>query len=239
MPNKIILQSLVGSQAHGLATPDSDFDYRGVFIVPTSDILKLNSDVQSISWIEGKVDNTSYELAHFLHLAMQSNSSVLEVLVSPKEVVTPIGQELIALLPYLWSSNGVLNAFRGYAHNQRKKFIEDKDERPWKFAVAQIRTLLLGIELLKYGTMTVNVKEQGLILKGFTAPLSLSNPDSMANHATLSAMKERRFQDKGFVVDWANQLEKELVKAYEANWDHKNDPDKVNEFLLKVRRENW
>lgn len=39
-----ILKVIVGSQAHGLATPASDFDYRGVFVVPTKEILCVLDD---------------------------------------------------------------------------------------------------------------------------------------------------------------------------------------------------
>ncbi len=58
-----ILKVVVGSQAHGLATPESDFDYRGVFVVPTAEILSLNGTTKTTNWIEGKDDDTSWELA--------------------------------------------------------------------------------------------------------------------------------------------------------------------------------
>lgn len=34
---KQVLKVLVGSRAHGLHNQDSDFDYRGVYVAPTSD----------------------------------------------------------------------------------------------------------------------------------------------------------------------------------------------------------
>lgn len=230
---KTVLKALVGSKAHGLDRPDSDTDLRGVFLVPTSEILSLGYKEKATSWIEGQgEDATSYEIAHYLHLATKSNMSILEVLVSPVIESSPEGEELRTLFPYVWNSNDVLNASRGYSHNQRKKFLEDKDERPWKYAVAQIRTLLLGIECLRYGTMTVNVAEQE---KKFFLPFH--NVESV--HETLMSMKEGYFRDKGFVIDWAIFLEKELQAAYNSNPNKKSDVDKVNQYLLKVRRENW
>lgn len=231
--DRLILKTLVGSHAHGLNTKDSDLDYRGVYITSTSDILKVNATFHPTSWVEGKEDNTSYELVHFLHLALKSSPTILETLVSPIVETTDDGNELRRLLPKLWSSDYVVNSVRGYAHNQRKKFLEDKDERPWKYAVANIRTLLLGIELLKHGTMTVDVADQQKIL-GTTFYMEHASVKE-----TLLSMKEGYFRSKGFVIDWANMLEKELVKAYEANPDHKADMDEVNKFLLRMRRENW
>jgi len=231
---KYILKSLVGSKAHGLSNPQSDTDLRGVFLVPTSDILSLGYKEKAVAWVEGQgEDATSYEIGHYLHLACKSNMSILEVLVSPVIESTPEGDELRKLFPYVWNSNDVFNASLGYSHNQRKKFLEDKDERPWKYAVAQIRTLLLGIECLKYGTMTVNVEAQEHYVH-FDFP---GLKDSVKE--TLMSMKEGYFRDKGFVIDWSEFLTKELKKAYEANPNKKTDMKKVNDFLLKVRQDNW
>ena len=66
MENKLILKTVVGSRAHGLANPDSDYDYRGVFIAPTSELLKLNVRVKDTKWIEGNKDDTTYEIGKFL-----------------------------------------------------------------------------------------------------------------------------------------------------------------------------
>lgn len=61
-PQKIqILKVIVGSQAHRLATANSDFDYRGVFIYKTSDILGIAPPADQTSWIEGKEDDTSWQ----------------------------------------------------------------------------------------------------------------------------------------------------------------------------------
>jgi predicted nucleotidyltransferase len=76
---KQILKVLVGSRAHDLYTEDSDYDYRGVFIYPTREILALRPPKDQTSWLEGKTDDTSWELHKFLVMACQCNPSVLEV----------------------------------------------------------------------------------------------------------------------------------------------------------------
>ena len=83
-----ILKVLVGSHAHGLATEGSDVDYRGVYVSPTSEILSLsNTKVRgkNTHWVEGEnEDATSYELGHFLFLALKCNPSILEVFMAPR-----------------------------------------------------------------------------------------------------------------------------------------------------------
>lgn len=216
---KIILKTLVGSRAHGLHNKDSDYDYRGVFIQPTSEILMLGHKNHAISWIEGKEDETSYELSHFLQLATKSNPSVLEVLVSPAQETTLEGEELRNLFPYIWNSKDVYNAFTGYSHNQRKKFIEDKDGRTFKYAVAYLRTLLLAEELLTYGTMTVNIKDE--YIKEMLLEIKCG------------------FMNKGFVIDEAEKLQTKVKIAYDKNSNKTTDMDKINDYLLKTRKNNW
>ena len=41
-----ILKVLVGSQAHGLAGPESDKDFRSVFVMPTTDMFRVGFKYQ-------------------------------------------------------------------------------------------------------------------------------------------------------------------------------------------------
>jgi len=213
--DKNILSVLVGSRAHGLSLPDSDYDYRGVFVLPTRDIWGLGAKPSTISWKEGEEDDTKWEVGHFLNLAIKSNPSILEVFVSPVETSTKLGEELLALFPHLWSSTGVRDAFLGYSKNQRKKFLEEDSDRVWKYAVAYIRVLLMGIELLETGNMSVQLE-----------------PD---NKIDLMAIKQGGWS-KGDIINWATSLEARFAEAYKANPNKQTDLKEANEFLLKVRR---
>jgi len=63
--SKIITKVVVGSRLHGLANDRSDWDYRGIHITPLKDVLSPFKTLKNTSWIEGDIDNTSYELADF------------------------------------------------------------------------------------------------------------------------------------------------------------------------------
>lgn len=223
-----ILKTIVGSQAHGLATPKSDFDYRGVFVVPTSELLKLGNTAKTTSWIEGNDDDTSWEIGHFLNMATHCNPTVLETFLAPLAPATVpepslnelrFRDELRALFPHVWNSADVKNAFIGYGLNQRKKFFDNKDNRAPKYAAAYLRTLYNAWELLSTGTFTVRVAdtEIGEIVRDF---------------------KEGRFTH-GQVIQVCWDWETKVLKAFEANPDKKTNVEPVNEFLLKVRKEFW
>lgn len=216
---------IVGSQAHGLATPESDFDYRGVFLVPTVDILKLGGTAKTTSWIEGKDDDTSYELAHFLHLAAHSNPNVLDVFMAPMHEVLPGFEEdterLLALFPHLWSSKGVRDAFVGYSHNQRKKLMDKKDDRPHKYASAYLRVLYNAKELLETGKYTIRIIDTPI--GEFVKRVKMKDPDISL----------------GEIINKCEELEAGVHEAFAKNPNKETDIEKVNDFLLEMRLKHY
>jgi predicted nucleotidyltransferase len=216
---KTILKTLVGSRSHGLHHEGSDYDYRGVFLQTTSDMFRIGYKPVTTQWIEGKEDQTSYELGHFLQLATKSNPSILEVFVAPIQEITKEGEDLRELFPYVWNSTDVYNSFTGYSHNQQKKFMDEKDNRTSKYAVAYIRVLLLAKELLSEGTMSLKIKDEKI--KNMLLEIKAG------------------FLNKGDVINIAEKLKLEVKKAYEVNKDKKTDFDMVNDYILSVRKGNW
>lgn len=216
---KLILKVLVGSRAHGLANEDSDYDYRGVFVAKTTELLKLNSKVKSTHWIEGNNDDTTWELSHFLHLSIQSNPTILETYVSPVVEWGDWGEELRGLFPYVWSPKRALDAFIGYGHNQRKKFLDNKDSRPHKYAAAYLRVLYNLHELLTTGTFNVNLTGTPI-------------------YETVKRFKEGNYEI-GEVISETKKWEDLANEAFKDIEPKEPDIDLLNEFLLKVRKEYW
>ncbi len=217
-----ILKVIVGSQAHGTSNAGSDTDYRGVFVAPTNEILALGAKYKGTHWIEGTdEDNTSWELSHFLHLATHSNPTILETfLAPPAQAPTAEGEELRELFPYVWSSSGVMNAFIGYGLNQRKKFLERKDTRPAKYAAAHLRVLYNAYELLSSGTFTIRIID---------TPVGKD----------VLRFKNGDYSSVGEVVDTCITWENKVKDAYAKNPDKEPDIQKINDFLIKVRKNHW
>jgi hypothetical protein len=216
---RFILKTIVGSQAHGLATPESDFDYRGVFIYPTSEIISIRPPSDQTSWIEGKKDDTSWELGKFLMMAIKCNPTILEVFKSPVNYDFKYGQELRDLFPYVWNSTDVCNAYIGYGLNQRKKFLEDKDKRQPKYAVAYLRSLYNAWEILTTGDFSVDMSKTEIF-------------------KTLKKWKSGDFT-LGGVINLTNAWQAKVEGAYKDNPNKKTEIEPINDFLLKVRKENW
>lgn len=224
-----ILKVIVGSQAHGLANEKSDYDYRGVFVIPTGHLVleefyPPKERLKFTSWIEGKEDDTSWEIGKFLLMATKCNPTVLETFLAPQ--VHPeshyqvyYGNELRELFPHIWNSKGVRDAFIGYGLNQRKKFFDNKDNRAPKYAAAYLRTLYNAYELLSTGTFNVNLKE---------TPIYTNVKRFKAGDYT-----------PGEVINACFYWETKVLEAYKQNPDKETNLEPVKEFLLKVRKENW
>jgi len=234
--NKLILKVLVGSRAHGIHNEDSDYDYRGVFVLPTAEILSLKNvggKYKANDWLEGDTDQTTYEIGHFLKLATKCNPSILECFKAPIQPVDyefldaennkklsiwhQYGKELTDLFPYVWNPNDAFNAFTGYSANQRTKMVKDDtpSDKVSKYACAYIRTLHNLESLLRTGDFTLDVTYDEDLYK------------------RLRDIRNGEFS-VGSIIDEA----KERVERCEKLRDectHEPNIEKVNDFLLKVR----
>lgn len=79
----LIYKTIVGSQAYGTSTPESDIDYKGIYIQPVDDILTFKYNEQ----IEKGKDECYYEIRRFLQLAQSANPTILEMLFMPDEFI--------------------------------------------------------------------------------------------------------------------------------------------------------
>ena len=220
---KPILHVLVGSRAHNLHTDDSDFDYRGVFIVPTTDLLSIGKNMKTTNWVEGKVDDTSWELGHFLKMATQCNPNVLDVFKGEPIDDSGEGQALQELWPHVISRRRILDAYLGYSHNQFKKLMDQEavdTPRVWKFGVTYIRALLNGIDILNTGTFSLEVKD-------------------IRSRNILRLIREGHVS-RGVIIDEAVRLQKEIHDAYgRSTIPEAPNLEVVNEYLLGMRKKHW
>ena len=164
--SKIITKVVVGSRLHGLHNEKSDYDYRGIHMHDLKDVLSPFKTLKNTTWIEGDVDNTSYELADFCKQAVHGNATILEVFFSNQVVSTsPIADELRANWKKFMDTDRFVMASRGYAHNQYNKMqlFEDvgvrDNHRTGKFAVAYCRVLWQCAEYLKTGEFKCQIEE--------------------------------------------------------------------------------
>ena len=72
-----------GSRAWGLASPDSDYDVRAVFVRPEPAYLSVSPPSEDLSALDGDFDLGAWDLRKFLRLLRKSNATPGEWLQSP------------------------------------------------------------------------------------------------------------------------------------------------------------
>ncbi|WGV27879.1 nucleotidyltransferase domain-containing protein [Halotia branconii] len=134
---RTILIGLAGSHGYGLNRPDSDLDFRGVFIAPKRYYLGFDRvEQKDAGWdelgifpfIDGNKDTVIYELKKIIQLLSGANPNVLELLwLNNYPVLTSVGQYLIKHKK-LFLSKKVKHTYSGYAFAQIKKM---ETHRKW------------------------------------------------------------------------------------------------------------
>lgn len=119
MKHRIIFKALVGSRAHGTATPESDEDFSGVYVQNNDDILSYGYE----EMVQVNKDEKYYEVKRFLDLLSLANPSALELLFSPNDCIIETSPEfkLIYNNRYKFLTKKCYDTFSGYAKTQISK----------------------------------------------------------------------------------------------------------------------
>jgi len=223
----IITKVLVGSRLHGLHNEQSDYDYRGIHIHNLKDVLSPFKTLKNTTWIEGDVDNTSYELADFCKQATHGNATILEVFFSNEVVDTsPIAEELRGNWRKFINTDKFVMASRGYAANQLNKMqlfddIGVKDQkRTSKFAIAYCRVLWQCAEFLRTGIFPCQITEPEL--KAFLIMLKAGWSDEYIPEATELFVK----------------LQADVTQAWKTAPKMKPDLPWIEEFIYRAYTSN-
>ncbi len=113
-----IYSAVVGSQAWGLAGPDSDEDVRGCYLAPFDGACGLWRVPDEIH--DPGHDEALWEVGKLVYQGLRGDANTLETLWSPlHRVVTPLGQRLLDERGMFVSMN-VLGSFGRYAQSQFK-----------------------------------------------------------------------------------------------------------------------
>jgi hypothetical protein len=115
---KIIMKGISGSQAYGMATPESDTDTRGVFIPNPKTLFGFLETQQEIR--DNVADTVYYDIRKFMSLLGKSNPNILELCFLPKRTVEILAPEFQRILDAkdLFISKEVFYTYSGYANEQ-------------------------------------------------------------------------------------------------------------------------
>ena len=129
---QILSKMIFGSHLYGTNTPESDTDYKGVFM-PSKEEILLGRIPKAISETTKKgneekntvedIDTDTYSLHYFIYLACEGETVALDMLHAPPRMVietSEIWEELVSLRSKFYTKN--LKAFVGYCRKQAAKY---------------------------------------------------------------------------------------------------------------------
>ena len=114
-----LFEVIVGSQAYGTATPQSDTDIKSVFHASPAELLGHHYKNQ----VEYSKDNASYELKRYLELLKSANPTILEMLYSPEDCIVSKNKifDTILAAKDTFLTKKCKESFGGYAAAQIRK----------------------------------------------------------------------------------------------------------------------
>jgi len=120
----VVIDTMVGSRAWGVADEGSDEDHRGVFVLPLPWTTGLVEPPLDLISLEGS--HTFWEIGKAIRQALRADPNTLEMLFAAPDVVDPLGADLVAMRNGFLSQE-IYGSFGRYAlsqldrleHNQR------------------------------------------------------------------------------------------------------------------------
>lgn len=123
---RILLAVESGSRAWGLASPDSDYDVRFIYVRPKEDYLRLEKTRDVIELpIEGELDINGWDLDKTLRLLRASNPTLFEWFSSPivyRE--TAFAQEFRSIMQRYFSSKRGLSHYLSMASSNYREYLK-------------------------------------------------------------------------------------------------------------------
>ena len=129
--DRTIVKMVFGSHLYGLATENSDTDYKGIAIPSLKDHLLCRA-FKSINESTGKehekntkddIDSEMYSLLYFVYMASQGETVAMDMLHAPESALietSDVWEELVSLRDKFYTKN--MKAYLGYVKRQAAKY---------------------------------------------------------------------------------------------------------------------
>ncbi|MFN8741913.1 MAG: DNA polymerase beta superfamily protein [Pirellula sp.] len=236
-PFPLVFATISGAHLYGFPSPDSDFDLRGIHLLPLETVVSLDEGQQTVEK-EGiydglEIDLVTHDAAKFFGLMLKRNGYVLEQLLSPLVVYrTPEHEELKSLAPSCITRHHA-HHYLGFAATQWKLF--DKESPPRvKPLLYTFRVLLTGIHLMKTGEVEANLE-----VLNQSANLSYLN-ELIERKRTGSEKVVLDTADIGFYRREYDRLTRELERSHDESKlsEMPTCRDAINDLLVRLRLKN-
>ncbi len=233
-PYPLLFVTISGAHLYGFPSPDSDYDLRGVHLLPLEDIVGLKTSHETVekSGIHDglEIDLVTHDAKKFLGLMLKKNGYVMEQVLSPLVVhTTPEHDELKAIAADCLTKHHA-HHYLGFAATQWKLFLKDAPPKV-KPLLYVYRVLLTGIHLMRSGEIKANLVQ---LNESFQLPYI---HDLIERKTTGTEKSTLENSDLEFHEREYERLKMELEKAFEDSGlpEQPRGAEALNDLLVRVR----
>lgn len=155
----VVLVGVTGAHAYGFPSEDSDYDLKGIMLLPLPALLGLTEPVDTLDRLEVfegvEHDLTLHDAKKSLTLLLRGNGNALEHVLSPLQLVDDARTEALRALARGAVSKRFVHHYRGFFHRMRE---EHARERRAKTLLYAYRVALTGAHLLETGELETDVR---------------------------------------------------------------------------------
>ena len=159
-PYPLLFATISGAHLYGFPSPDSDYDLRGVHVLPAREVVGLlpkRETVEVTRIREGvEMDLVTHDVAKFFLLLLKRNGYVLEQLYSPQIVRTSAEHDELKAIATGCVTRHHSCHYQGFAATQWDLFEKETPPRV-KPLLYVFRVLLTGIHLMRSGEVEANL----------------------------------------------------------------------------------
>jgi len=233
-PYPLLFATISGAHLYGFPSPDSDYDLRGVHILPVKEVVGLDIGRETIEVAEFsedlELDLVTHDIKKFFAMLLKKNGYVLEQLYSPLIIHTTPEHEELKLLASQCITRHHFHHYLGFAYTQWRLFFKENPPKI-KPLLYIYRVLLTGIHLMQTGKVEVNLNNLNEIFNLPYLPELIECKVTGAERLVLPEI-DLEFHQKEF--------ERLCLELKEANQKTHlpNAPsckDELNELLVRIR----
>ncbi len=230
----LVFATISGAHLYGFPSPDSDYDLRGVHILPLREIVGLNPGPETVQIEEIRdgleLDLVSHDAKKFFGLMLKKNGYVLEQLFSPLIVQTsPEHQELIEIGKKCITKYHA-HHYLGFAQTEWKLFNKETPPRV-KPLLYIFRVLLTGINLMQTGEIEANLVKLNDKFRLSYIPELVERKINGTEKGTLPEADLSFYETEYFRL--VTELENSMGKSHLP--EIPNAKEELNELLIRLR----
>jgi len=230
----MVFVTVSGAHLYGFPSPDSDYDLRGVHVLPIRDVVGLDIGTETIEISEDRdgvqLDLVTHDINKFFRLLLKKNGYVLEQLYSPLIVYTTPEHAELKEIAQGCITRHHSHHYLGFAETEWK-LLNKENPKKIKPLLYLYRVLLTGIHLMRTGKVEANLEYLNRVFKLPYIPELISRKLAGAEKSILEDA-DMAFHDKEYV-----RLRAELEKASEDSKlpDRPSSKEALNDLLVRVR----